>query len=192
MKRTQNKAFTLVELIVVITILAILGTIAFISLQGYSWDAKNSKVTSDLKSIQTALEAKRTQDSTVTLRDFVTWDLSTDNGITWAVGSGATLATTNYSIGNMDFVKLEQNGSEFKDGNSAWTPDYIYAATAVPGFSAFQLAGQIIEDDVKKARVIGNYYEVVTTDVDWLITASSDTAALENDATIGWTTPELY
>jgi len=32
----NKKAFTLVELIVVITILAILWTIAFISLQGYS------------------------------------------------------------------------------------------------------------------------------------------------------------
>jgi prepilin-type N-terminal cleavage/methylation domain-containing protein len=48
MRNTKKQAFTLVELIVVITILAILGTIAFISLQGYSQDAKNSKVTSDL------------------------------------------------------------------------------------------------------------------------------------------------
>jgi prepilin-type N-terminal cleavage/methylation domain-containing protein len=42
---------TLVELIVVITILAILGTIAFISLQGYSADARNSKRTSDVASL---------------------------------------------------------------------------------------------------------------------------------------------
>jgi prepilin-type N-terminal cleavage/methylation domain-containing protein len=55
MKNT-NKAFTLVELIVVITILAILGTIAFISLQGYSQDAKNSKVVSDTRTIVTAIE----------------------------------------------------------------------------------------------------------------------------------------
>ena len=46
--RNTRKAFTLVELIVVITILAILGTIAFISLQGYSADARNSKRSSDL------------------------------------------------------------------------------------------------------------------------------------------------
>jgi type II secretory pathway pseudopilin PulG len=50
----------LVELIVVITILAILGTIAFISLQGYSADARNSKRISDLGTIASAISAKVT------------------------------------------------------------------------------------------------------------------------------------
>jgi prepilin-type N-terminal cleavage/methylation domain-containing protein len=44
----NNGGFTLIELIVVITILAILGTIAFISLQGYSADARNSKRLQDI------------------------------------------------------------------------------------------------------------------------------------------------
>ncbi|MDP2090240.1 MAG: type II secretion system protein, partial [Candidatus Gracilibacteria bacterium] len=38
----NKKAFTLVELIVTIIILAILGTIVFISLQGYSQTARDS------------------------------------------------------------------------------------------------------------------------------------------------------
>jgi len=49
-------AFTLVELIVVITILAILWTIAFISLQWYSRDARDSVRTTDLASISKQLE----------------------------------------------------------------------------------------------------------------------------------------
>jgi len=49
-------AFTLVELIVVITILAILWTIAFISLQWYSRDARDSTRTADLWNIKTSLE----------------------------------------------------------------------------------------------------------------------------------------
>ena len=52
----QKNAFTLVELIVVITILAILWTIAFISLQWYSKDARDSIRNSDISNIKTSLE----------------------------------------------------------------------------------------------------------------------------------------
>ena len=52
----NKKAFTLVELIVVITILAILGTIAFISLQWYSRDARDSTRISDLSAMKTGIE----------------------------------------------------------------------------------------------------------------------------------------
>ena len=55
MKLQNKKAFTLVELIVVITILAILWTIAFISLQWFSRDARNSTRSSDLKNIEKVL-----------------------------------------------------------------------------------------------------------------------------------------
>ncbi len=56
MYRQNQKAFTLVELIVVITILAILWTIAFISLQWYSRDARDSVRVSDLSNIEKQLE----------------------------------------------------------------------------------------------------------------------------------------
>jgi len=72
MRNTKN-AFTLVELIVVITILAILGTIAFISLQGYSQDAKNSKVTSDLASLAKKITIRTTDvANSVSLKELVT------------------------------------------------------------------------------------------------------------------------
>jgi len=48
--------FTLVELIVVITILAILWTIAFISLQWYSAQARDTTRVSDIQNIKTSLE----------------------------------------------------------------------------------------------------------------------------------------
>jgi len=54
--KNTSSAFTLVELIVVITILAILWTIAFISLQWFSRDARDSARISDLKNIEKALE----------------------------------------------------------------------------------------------------------------------------------------
>ncbi|MFK7780210.1 MAG: discoidin domain-containing protein [Candidatus Gracilibacteria bacterium] len=55
-KLHNKKAFTLVELIVVITILAILGTIAFISLQGYSASSRDSVRISDVSNMKTSLE----------------------------------------------------------------------------------------------------------------------------------------
>jgi prepilin-type N-terminal cleavage/methylation domain-containing protein len=55
MHKTTWKAFTLVELIVVITILAILGTIAFLALGGYSKNARDGVRTRDLNSIISTL-----------------------------------------------------------------------------------------------------------------------------------------
>jgi len=55
-KNQKTQAFTLIELIVVITILAILWTIAFISLQWYSVSARDSKRVSDISNIKKSLE----------------------------------------------------------------------------------------------------------------------------------------
>ena len=52
----KNKWFTIVELIIVIVILTILWTIAFISLQWYSANARDSARVSDLSSMKTSLE----------------------------------------------------------------------------------------------------------------------------------------
>lgn len=51
----HKKAFTLVELIVVITILAVLGTIAFVSFQWYTQQSRNSVRISDVKMIEKIL-----------------------------------------------------------------------------------------------------------------------------------------
>ena len=63
MKLQNRQAFTLVELIVVITILAILWTIAFISLQWFSKDARNSSRASDLKNIEKVLSLYQLRES---------------------------------------------------------------------------------------------------------------------------------
>ncbi len=49
--RIDKKAFTLVELIVVITILAILWTIAFLSMSWYLWRARDTNRITDIKNI---------------------------------------------------------------------------------------------------------------------------------------------
>ena len=57
----NKKGFTLVELIVVITILAILWTIAFISFQWYTKSSRDSVRISDSKNIEKALELYKLQ-----------------------------------------------------------------------------------------------------------------------------------
>ena len=47
--------FTLAELIVVITILAILATVGFLALSGYSRDAKESAVKTNVRSVYSAI-----------------------------------------------------------------------------------------------------------------------------------------
>lgn len=47
--------FTLAELIVVITILAILATIGFLALSGYAQDAKSAAVKSNVRSVYSAI-----------------------------------------------------------------------------------------------------------------------------------------
>ena len=88
MKDFKNKAFTLVELIVVIIILAILGTIAFISLQGYSASSRDSVRISDISSMRTSIELfqlntgkypQATDGFTVTYSGWEVWN----QGIFW-------------------------------------------------------------------------------------------------------------
>lgn len=50
--------FTLAELIVVITILAILATVGFLALSGYTQDAKDSATKANVRSIATAISSE--------------------------------------------------------------------------------------------------------------------------------------
>ncbi|MBU0727688.1 prepilin-type N-terminal cleavage/methylation domain-containing protein [Patescibacteria group bacterium] len=54
--RKNNKGFSLVELLVVVTIIAILSVTAYMALGGQTVKAKNSKRLQDLSTIQSALE----------------------------------------------------------------------------------------------------------------------------------------
>ena len=57
-KIREMSGFTLVELIVVVTILAILATIGFLALSGYSQDAKDSAIKANVRSVQTAISSE--------------------------------------------------------------------------------------------------------------------------------------
>lgn len=183
----QTKGFTLVELIVVITILAILGTIAFISLQGYGAEAKNSKVTSDLRNLVSAIETDRTLNSTK-LSD-ITAGGNTINDVPAATVGSWTLVTAtgvSYDVWAINFAAISQSGTDFKDPN-ADDAEYIYSYafwvnSAGESFSYYQLAGQLIDNETDKVRITGNYSPILTwTDSLWLISDATTDTALVND-----------
>lgn len=128
MKNTK-KAFTLVELIVVITILAILGTIAFISLQGYSSDARNTKRASDLGNINSKITAEAATGRP--LMSFITPNL-TSKLATIALGwTGAEAkADAFYNAGTPNYTSLWVKEEDFKDPTDK---HYIIAATSLVG-----------------------------------------------------------
>jgi prepilin-type N-terminal cleavage/methylation domain-containing protein len=65
-----KRAFTLVELIVVITILAVLATVGFISMTGYSQNSRDSVRLSDIKSITKTFEIQKTKDVKLPLPEY--------------------------------------------------------------------------------------------------------------------------
>ncbi len=86
MLNINKKAFTLVELIVVITILAILWTIWFISLQWYSSEARDSKRVTDLWQIRTGIQVYQAKEWVVPEPDetkTIIWSWTTNLVIQW-------------------------------------------------------------------------------------------------------------
>lgn len=61
---TNFHGFTLVELIVVITILVILGTIAFVNMRGFSASARDSARIENLANLKKGLDIYRTKNGT--------------------------------------------------------------------------------------------------------------------------------
>lgn len=80
MKKINKNAFTLVELIIVITILAILATFAYTSFQWYTRDSRNAKRNMELWNLEKQIELSQMQ--WVSLMSMVngTWTTITDNG----------------------------------------------------------------------------------------------------------------
>lgn len=170
MKMMKKAGFTLVELIVVITILAILGTIAFISLQGNTQDAKNSTVVSELRTIITAIES-------TTLKGGATFPeihdtTSTGNYVEGTAFWGVTLTGgTNYNAGTINFNALKQSADSFTDPEGR---DYIYAYATNGSEAYYQIAGEITEASGNRKQYIQGLYLTGTwSDVTGLISLAN-------------------
>ena len=139
----KRQAFTLVELIVVITILAILGTVAFLSFQGFNLEARNVKRTSDIQNIRSKVEVLTLQ--ATPLSSFVLGSGSTliwDTKIRIAGYEGYSALSGSYLAWNINPTALEikqENfldpifGESYKIGYDAYSNTYEVAATIEKG-----------------------------------------------------------
>jgi len=187
--------FTLVELIVVIAILAILGTISFISLIGYSQDARNSKVSSDMRSLITAIESQTTVWTTSLGRlvetPYLSYSIDNDINTFWSQtlwGSWELIdETSNYTVGTIDFRELKQSASDFYFPAQDGTQQEYLIATAISGETAYyQLWWAIHVSSWENRSIIKWTYidEWWTFDADGLISESGATTPLINNAVI--------
>ena len=157
--RNTKKAFTLVELIVVITILAVLGTIAFISLQGYSGEARDSKrlqnVNDLVKKVNIEVSKGTPFSNLINASGGVASWNKTINSVT-ETGTG----------GYVNFVAIKENQPDFQDalGSSAkfdYPVAYAQGGSGTGAFKFMQVA--TISEAANQAKVVGNYFQFDTS-----------------------------
>ncbi|MDD2871732.1 MAG: prepilin-type N-terminal cleavage/methylation domain-containing protein [Candidatus Gracilibacteria bacterium] len=125
MKNYKKHGFTLVELIVVITILLILGTIAFISLQGYSENSRDSARISDLSRMKTSLEIfnieagkypQPTEAIDITYSGGIVWNQGTFGESVYANVEKLSKTPTDPLTNSLYTYSITQNKTEFQIG----------------------------------------------------------------------------
>jgi len=176
MKNNTKQAFTLVELIVVITILAILWTIAFINLQWYASEARDSKRLSDVYNIQKKISlerAKWTYPSNI-MKNWV--DISTWLTISWNMPTDAKQWI-------VDFQEIKENEDDFKD--PIWT-NYVYSYSVwwswTWAYKFIQLA--TINEQKNEALLVWDYYKIQSTDSSSIV--FSDSSNLSSPLVVDW------
>lgn len=87
----KQKGFTIVELLIVIVVIAILAAITVVSYNGIQARAQQSKVASDISTLNKAIMAARNSKSEVALR-FVTGSAATGSSC-WNKPDNTDLAT---------------------------------------------------------------------------------------------------
>ncbi|MDD2907712.1 MAG: FISUMP domain-containing protein [Candidatus Gracilibacteria bacterium] len=162
----NNKAFTLVELIVVITILAILGTIAFINLQGYSISARDGKRVSDINNIMKKIGIESSKGTSLSTLITTT---KTNLGLTINGNTGSSIQ------GTANFANLKEDGSKFKD--PVTKGDYVLSySVGGSGTGAYKF-NQVstVNEEENTAVVKGNYYKMQPSDSPSITYNSDDT-----------------
>lgn len=146
----EKKAFTLVELIVVITILAILWTIAFISLSWYSAEARDSKRISDTRNILWKINIKNI--SWILLEDLVL--LEDNNNV--IINNSWTFS----KIWRINPQAIVENDENFRDpsNNRSYPIAYAYWGFWNDKYNFVQIA--TVSEKQNAALILWNYYKI--------------------------------
>lgn len=138
----NKKGFTLVELIVVITVLAVLATVWFISLTWYSQESRDAKRLADISTIHKWLQLYQTRYSTLP----EPWESSL------IVGSGSTQLFTQWYVTKEVVAPISV--SEVIDPTGSWP--YVYSVNSTK--TKYQLWSFLENDSQLSKNVVSQAY----------------------------------
>ncbi|MDD2907237.1 MAG: leucine-rich repeat domain-containing protein [Candidatus Gracilibacteria bacterium] len=153
MKKNKN-AFNIVELIVVITILSILGTIAFINLQGYGVGARDGKRVSDITNILKKIGVEEIKGA-----DVLSY-IDNQSSKPLVINN---IPTTGIQ-GTPNFIELKEDGDEIKDPTTKgdYLLSYSQGLTSTGIYKFTQIA--TVNEEKNTAVVKGNYHQMMIGD----------------------------
>jgi len=166
----NKKAFTFVELIVSITIIAIMSTIWFVSYNKYLWDSRDSQRKSDLAQIWSALKVYKQK------RGYAPLPWSNFNiTYSWTVVAYQWYFDNNVHLNTLDKIILDPKTK---------TP-YLYSI--VKNKQEYEIAATLENRDVSVALVNGTYKSISRNILPWIILAIEKNP-WENAEIKEWTT----
>jgi prepilin-type N-terminal cleavage/methylation domain-containing protein len=154
--------FTLVELIVVITILAVLWTLAFISLSRNNADARNTIRITDTKVLSRSIGIHVNAEQVWNLDVFIETPLPVNTFSTGTLFSGASLWSYSYTVWSPNPIKFGTHN--FTD---PVTKNKYPISIVRWEYGAFYQVGATLESGI--AVVHGNYYTINGSDLSWII-----------------------
>ncbi len=142
----QIKWFTLVELIVTIAILAILWTLAFLSLQWHIVNSRNTVRIDSLQKISSAVQRYLTSQKTILAIS------GEGREVSWASIAGSIILNGTYKAGVPQYRVLWLPEDWFKDPQTQ--DDYLIGVTSLLSGKSYEIATTIESDGLTHAQVV--------------------------------------
>lgn len=167
--------FTLVELIVAITIIAILWTIGLLSLSRQNGDARDSIRLNNIKVLSRNLSIKINAEQISDINSVTSIPLIKNTLTSWIVSSGSDITNIWYSVGTPNIVFFWDQ--DFVDPLSK--DHYPIALIHSPLWVYYQVAATSEE---KRAMLVWNYYQFIPSDIPGILKGFNNNEIIMNDS----------